>query len=109
MNFESVNIRETVQEVLQLISVQLRLKESVYLIDSTTPRVPATFIMDGQRFKQVLINLLRNATKFTFEGFIQLRLRMVKLAILQESRIVGHQDAVQFEVYDTGIGMSAEN
>lgn len=30
---------------------------------------------DGQRLKQILINLVKNASKFTFEGFIRLTVR----------------------------------
>lgn len=89
MNFEPTNIREVVREVTQLIELQLRLKE-VYLINSVTPRVPETFSMDAQRFKQVLINLLRNASKFTMEGYIHLRLRSAKLAVLKQSKLMGH-------------------
>jgi len=52
---------------------------------------------------------MRNATKFTFKGFIQLRLRCAKVVIVQKEVPVGFQDAVQFEVYDTGIGISEAN
>jgi signal transduction histidine kinase len=40
MNYESVNIRELQSEVCKLIDVQLRLKDSVFLIQSATPEVP---------------------------------------------------------------------
>jgi signal transduction histidine kinase len=70
MNYENINIRELTQDVCRLINVQLRLKEQVYLIDSVTSEVPETMETDSQRLKQILINLLRNSTKFTFKGFI---------------------------------------
>jgi signal transduction histidine kinase len=56
-----------------------------------------------------LINLLRNSTKFTFKGYIQLSLRLAKLVIVQDRKPVAYQDAVQFEVFDTGIGISKQN
>lgn len=55
------------------------------------------------------MNLLKNATKFTFTGFIRLRLMPVKLLVTQKNRPIGHQDAILYEVYDTGIGISQDN
>jgi len=56
--------------VVSLINVQLRLKESVYLLESVTEDVPLEIESDYQRLKQIMINLLRNSTKFTFKGYI---------------------------------------
>jgi len=57
----------------------------------------------------VLINLLRNSTKFTFTGYIVIRVTKSKLSISKDSRLLALADAVQFEVYDTGIGINREN
>jgi signal transduction histidine kinase len=35
---------------------------------------PVTIEMDPQRLMQIIMNLLKNATKFTFKGIIRLRL-----------------------------------
>jgi signal transduction histidine kinase len=56
-----------------------------------------------------LINLLRNSTKFTFKGFIMLNTFRSRLALLKDEQLIGHQDAVTFDVYDTGIGISDAN
>jgi two-component system, sensor histidine kinase len=55
-------------------------------------------LTDSQRVKQVLLNLVGNATKFTTDGFVSLRLRTA----LAMPPMVG----VTFEVADSGIGMS---
>lgn len=61
-----------------------------------------TFISDSLRLRQVLINLLGNAIKFTPQnGKIALRIR-------QEDRKAG-KTLVLFAVQDSGIGISAEN
>jgi len=55
-------------------------------------------LTDSQRVKQVLLNLVGNATKFTSVGFVNLRLRTARVAPPLVS--------VTFEVADSGIGMS---
>ena len=57
-------------EVSDLINVQLRLKESIYLIQTVADNVPKMIESDNQRLKQIMINLLRNSSKFTFKGYI---------------------------------------
>jgi signal transduction histidine kinase/CheY-like chemotaxis protein len=58
-------------------------------------------IADAQRLKQVLLNLVGNAIKFTERGEVLLRLLCV-------ARADDHVD-VEFEVSDTGIGMTPES
>lgn len=59
--------------------------------------------------KQILINILRNSTKFTFKGYIQISARPAKIKASVRKNIVAVLDSVQFEIYDTGIGISREN
>ncbi len=60
--------------------------------------MPDEIIIDEQRVKQVLINLIQNALKFTFQGFIQ-----VVLAFELYPTIL------KFTVKDTGIGIRPED
>jgi PAS domain S-box-containing protein len=64
-------------------------------VDAT---LPARVVVDGQRLRQVLLNLLANAVKFTDTGSVQLAARVVE------------QDAthmlLRLEIIDTGIGMT---
>jgi adenylate cyclase len=50
------------------------------------------------RLKQILLNLLSNACKFTKEGEVALRVR----------KVADRRDWIEFAVSDTGIGMTAE-
>ncbi|WP_254507645.1 ATP-binding protein [Anatilimnocola floriformis] len=59
--------------------------------------LPAFVISDPTRIRQILLNLVSNAIKFTATGSVTIVVRMVR----EESRL-------QFEVIDSGIGMSAE-
>lgn len=109
MNIEEIELRTQVEEAVSLIRVQLSLKNTIELISTVPADIPATVEMDAQRLKQILINLLKNATKFTFSGFIALTLKRVKLLVTSDGKPVGHQDAIAFDVYDTGIGISQAN
>jgi adenylate cyclase len=53
---------------------------------------------DSMRLKQILLNLLSNACKFTKEGEVALRAR----------RVANGRDGIELAVADTGIGMTAE-
>src|SRR3989449_1361998 len=53
---------------------------------------------DSMRLKQILLNLLSNACKFTKEGEVALRVR----------KVVDGRDWVELAVADTGIGLTAE-
>jgi adenylate cyclase len=54
--------------------------------------------MDPMRLRQILLNLLSNACKFTKEGEVALRVR----------KVVDGRDWVELAVVDTGIGLTAE-
>ena len=61
--------------------------------------VPEQMTGDERRVRQILINLLGNAVKFTSKGSVILRVA---------ASTVGNQPAVDFSVEDTGLGISAE-
>lgn len=109
MNYEDVNIHQLTKEVNNLLAVQLRLKEKVHLICNVNADVPPSIVSDYQRLKQILINLMRNSTKFTFSGYIMLKVYLSRLGYKRGNTLIGVQEAVSFEIYDTGIGVSVEN
>ena len=63
------------------------------------PEPPGQLRTDAMRLRQVLINLLSNAAKFTRDGTITMRVRR---------RTDDGVERVAFEVEDTGIGMTPE-
>ena len=63
--------------------------------------LPETFVTDPERLKQVLLNLISNAIKFTPTGTITLKVcRMVSADEIEH---------IRFEVLDTGIGIAREH
>ncbi len=71
--------------------------KGLYIRVDVTPDVPALVVGDPQHLRQVLINLIGNAIKFTEEGGIEVRV----------TRMAGDvaNAQVRFEVIDTGIGI----
>ncbi len=64
------------------------------------PALPMRVNADGQRLRQVLLNLLSNSVKFTDQGEVMLNVQCLDLH--------GDSARVRFEVYDTGIGMTPD-
>jgi CheY-like chemotaxis protein len=65
------------------------------------PDLPPVVQLDPNRLRQVLVNLIGNAIKFTAEG-------SVTLAIGQEGPLPGGRAALTFAIRDTGIGIAPE-
>ncbi|MFK5925483.1 MAG: ATP-binding protein, partial [Desulfuromusa sp.] len=64
--------------------------------------LPASFIADDLRLRQILMNLMNNAIKFTHQGGITLQVK------LSAETSIESKTGLQFSVIDTGIGVSAE-
>ncbi len=64
-------------------------------------RIPETICTDPTRLRQVLVNLIGNAIKFTHQGGIRLAVSMFEPGAGREPRLC-------LEVIDTGVGMSRE-
>ncbi len=82
-----------------LFSYQTEEKSLNFVIEAAAD-VPHHFIGDGLRLRQVLINLLGNAFKFTTEGRVSL--------LVACKGLEGGEAKLEFRVIDTGIGMSEE-
>jgi signal transduction histidine kinase/CheY-like chemotaxis protein/ligand-binding sensor domain-containing protein len=93
------SIADTVAEAARTMALRAHQKglELAYQVDAALPR----FLMgDAHRIKQVLLNLLGNAVKFTEKGEVVLR-------VVTESR-TAEEVRLRFSVSDTGIGIAAE-
>jgi signal transduction histidine kinase/ligand-binding sensor domain-containing protein/DNA-binding response OmpR family regulator len=101
LNIESCDLKRLVGDVTGMISVRASQKNlRLHLNDSGEfPRLIRT---DPSKLRQVLINLLDNAIKFTENGFVELRLN-------GKAAEDGKRVMLTFEVKDTGIGIAPEN
>ena len=93
------DLRAAVEESVGLLAERAYGK-GLELASLVGPEVPTALKGDPGRIRQVLVNLLGNAVKFTEEGEVILR-----VGLTEES---GDAAVVRFEVKDTGIGMSEE-
>jgi CheY-like chemotaxis protein/HPt (histidine-containing phosphotransfer) domain-containing protein len=89
---------QVADEAIELFDRPARAK-GLRLTRHFSPEVPAVLVGDPNRLRQVLVNLLGNAVKFTDAGEIALRIRN------HDSGRVGE---IEFAVSDTGIGIPAE-
>lgn len=93
------NLDQLVDEIINIVSYKIEENE----IDFTfikDPRLPSHYYGDSRRIKQIILNLLNNAAKFTAKGEIKFELR--KLAA--DSKKVN----LEIIVEDSGIGMNDE-
>ena len=91
---------EIIDEVAVMLAPSAHQKELELILD-ISPTMPHQVTGDPLRFRQVLINLLGNAIKFTNEGYVLLRVRSQPAAGEGEVSLI-------FEVIDTGIGIAGE-
>jgi two-component system sensor histidine kinase RpfC len=90
------DLGELLTSTIGVVMPQARYKGLALLFESP-PEIPRYFRGDAHHLRQVLLNLLANAVKFTNSGQIVLRIQVV------EART--SQFLVRFEVKDTGIGI----
>jgi GAF domain-containing protein len=96
LNPEPVNLARLIDEVIGTAG-QLAEKNQNRLVVEAQENLGALYA-DSMRIKQILLNLLSNACKFTKEGEVALRLR----------KVADGRDWVELAVADTGIGLTAE-
>ncbi len=106
LDLQKFNLHNCVEEIVELLAIQTVAKNNdlFLFIDSD---VPLSIIGDSFRLRQVLINLLGNAIKFTEAGEVRIRISVEKMA--NTNLEVQPPITLRFEVQDTGIGISLEN
>jgi len=98
----SFDLRRLSEGVINIFSVEAAAK-GVELIAMIDPRVPSTIMGDPTRVRQVLLNLLGNAVKFTGKGYVALK---INLADTSDPALLPH---LSLAVEDTGIGLAQQD
>lgn len=100
LNIEKNEISTLIYETFELVTYQAQSKNLDLIIDLDT-ELPKFLYLDITQLKQVLINLLGNAIKFTKTGEITIRVKKIK----NNTNTI----RIKFSVIDTGIGISKNN
>lgn len=93
------HLRDNLEEVIDLLAFQAQ-KKNLELMLSMSPDVPQALLGDGGRLRQILINLIGNAIKFTSQGYVAVQVRVAERS--------DREVTIRFGVRDTGIGIAAE-
>ena len=89
-----VNPRTILEETVDLISIEAH-NRGLELVTDFTEDVPLAVFSDPTRIQQILLNLVKNAVKFTSSGYIKVSLS-------------NKENNLYFEVIDSGIGVPEE-
>ena len=90
------SLRDVIQKVVRMLSVKIH-QEKLEFNCKISPDVPDLLYGDPVRIRQILINLIGNAIKFTEEGSVTIIVRLI-----ENPRI---KTRIEFSVVDTGIGI----
>jgi|GEM_PF-1432697 len=114
---ESVNLRELLNDVGVMFQHKFREKEIAFEM-RTSPNIPRELLLDEVRIRQILINLVGNAIKFTHQGYVRLSVFCDQsdspfstssdtAGSMVFASVPGSVNLI-FEVADTGIGIPAD-
>ena len=97
---ENVSLRHVMEEVFELFAITAN-RKNIDLVLNIHPKVSEHFRLDPGRFRQVLLNLVGNALKFTHEGHVLVDIR-------QSPGPSNDKAALQIKVQDSGVGVPEE-
>ncbi len=111
LNKETVNFAEMLSDIESMFRLRCEEKGLVLLFEGCTP-LSQILNMDQGKVRQVLVNLLGNAIKFTGEGGIALRISQNSESLPIEGgsdqTVSGERVRITIEVEDSGCGISPE-
>ena len=95
---QPTNIKKLVNEIASIFTIKVQ-EKGIDLIVDIDEDVPSTVLIDSVRVRQILINLVGNAIKFTESGYVKISMRA--------KDIDGHlsKTDIAITVEDTGIGI----
>lgn len=92
---QNFDVRNALREVVSLVELQCRHK-GIQILVKIDNFVPEIVYSDSSRLKQIVLNLLKNAVRYTFHGTIRLIVS------------VTDHSTLKFSITDTGIGLSPQ-
>ena len=87
----SVSPALVIEDIASLLALQFRAK-NLHLVNELSPETYDLYLMDGTRLRQIILNLVGNALKFTDQGMVKISCQIV-------------DKTLAIEIKDTGIGI----
>lgn len=106
----SASIRESIYDIASIVAPKAR-EQKIALNVNISPNTPSRVMIDDHRLRQVLMNFMSNAVKFTTEGAVTLSIdtlgdiKPVNESSPNAEENHTHSVKVRFSVQDTGIGI----
>lgn len=97
LDIRPFEVKKVVEDTFDILYYRA-FEKQIDLLYNIDPNVPPTILGDDLRLRQIIVNLVGNAIKFTSKGHI--------LISVQKLSQQGDEMDLQFEVKDTGIGMT---
>ena len=107
LNNVEYDLGRMLSDIVGIIWIRAKEKGLEFHID-VDPNLPSSLIGDDVRIKQILINILNNAVKYTKEGKVTLSIQAKQRELSSEGSPSDRVDVI-FTVTDTGIGIKKEN
>ncbi|SEH04377.1 transporter substrate-binding domain-containing protein [Candidatus Venteria ishoeyi] len=103
VNEEVIDLPKMLQDIVDMMSIQAK-NNAIQFTWEPNLILPAFIKTDAGKLRQILINLVANAVKFTHEGGVSMRVQSHC-----EENMPGAKCQLNFEVEDSGIGIAEEN
>jgi PAS domain S-box-containing protein len=104
------SVQSCVNDVVKLLSTQAD-KKGISLISAIAPNVPERLLGDPGRLRQILLNLLGNAVKFTESGQVKISVDLLSENAPADgpASLLPNQAIIRFKVTDSGIGIPPQD
>jgi signal transduction histidine kinase/CheY-like chemotaxis protein/ligand-binding sensor domain-containing protein len=99
LEMHDFDLRQCVESVLDVFAKKAA-QQGLDLVYQLDPLIPVMLAGDGHRLRQVLINFVSNAIKFTQQGEVFVEANLLKN--------IGNNLEIEFHIHDTGIGIPKE-
>ena len=109
MELEAVDfdLHDVVEKAVEVAALRAH-EKGLELTSHAMSDVPTNLVGDPTRLRQVLLNLLGNAVKFTERGEVALRIELEREEAAEHGNRSSGECALRFSVSDTGIGIPAD-
>lgn len=106
LNLDNVDLYHLLEDLEDMLHLQAT-NAGLELIFEYAKSIPRHIYTDAVKLRQVLINLLSNALKFTQVGIVKLRVEQDPLDLADTCKS-SHTFTLNFKVEDTGVGIASE-